>query len=121
MVSRYISNDTVFQNWGANLPWKTSRHLDKIEHEVIGAYARIEISQDVHNADQKVKCFLKVYKTYNFCGKYIFSYLFSKFLFTFTFYNFFDFYLPPPPPPPNFFSSQVIILANACKVGGRGI
>ena len=37
--------------------------MDKIEHEGMGTCARIEISQDADNADQKVKWFLKVHKT----------------------------------------------------------
>ena len=40
------------------------KRINKIEHEGIGTCARIEKSQDVDNADQKVKWFLKVYKTY---------------------------------------------------------
>ena len=38
--------------------------MNKIEYEGIGTYARIEISQDANNLDQKVKWFLKVLKTY---------------------------------------------------------
>ena len=45
--------DTVFQNWGIILPWKS---INKIEHEEIGT-----ISKDADNADQKVKWFLKVH------------------------------------------------------------
>ena len=37
--------------------------MNKIEYEGIGTCARIEISQDAHNADQKVKWFLKVHIT----------------------------------------------------------
>ena len=38
--------------------------MNKIEHERIGTCARIEISQDANNADQKVKWVLKVHKIY---------------------------------------------------------
>ena len=38
--------------------------MDKIEYERIGTCARIEISQDEDDPDQKVKWFLKVHKTY---------------------------------------------------------
>ena len=38
--------------------------MNKIEHERIGTCARIEIIQDADNADQKVKWFRKVHKTY---------------------------------------------------------
>ena len=44
----------------------------------MGIFARTEISQDTDNADQKVKCFLKVHKHANFCGKHIFNYLLSQ-------------------------------------------
>ena len=48
------------------------KRINKIEHEEIGACARIEISQDADNADQIVKWFLNVHKTYKF-----FHFLFS--------------------------------------------
>ena len=38
--------------------------MDKIELEEISTCARIEISQDSDNTDQKVKWFLKVHKAY---------------------------------------------------------
>ena len=38
--------------------------MDKVEQEWIGA--RTEISQDADNADQEVKWFLQVHKTYEF-------------------------------------------------------
>ena len=38
--------------------------MNKIEYEGIGTCARIEISQDADNADQKVKWFLKVLRRY---------------------------------------------------------
>ena len=38
--------------------------IDKIEHERMGTYARIEMSQDADDADQKVKWFMKVHKAY---------------------------------------------------------
>ena len=47
---------------GANF---TLEHL-KTEHEEKGTCAGIEISQDADNADQKVKWFPKVHKTYKF-------------------------------------------------------
>ena len=84
--------DAVFQNCGAILPEKAYR--DKFEHEEIDTCARIEISQDVDNADQKVKWFLKVDKTCKLLWEACFQF-FPKFLFMFTFYKFFD---PPPPP-----------------------
>ena len=42
--------DTVFQYWGQ---FHLGKRTDKIEHEGMGTCARIEISQDVDNADQK--------------------------------------------------------------------
>ena len=53
--------DTVFRNWGAIYFGKRTA---KIEHEGMGTCARIEINQDADNADEKVKWFLKVHKTY---------------------------------------------------------
>ena len=38
--------------------------MNKIDYKGTGTCARIEISQDADNADQKVKWFLKVHKTY---------------------------------------------------------
>ena len=38
--------------------------MNKIEHEGMGTCARIDISQDADNTDQKVKWFLKIHKTY---------------------------------------------------------
>ena len=38
------------------------KHTDKVEHGEIGTCARIEISQDADNADQKVKWSLQVDK-----------------------------------------------------------
>ena len=40
------------------------KRTDKIKHEEMGTCARIAISQDADNADQKVKSFLKVNKRY---------------------------------------------------------
>ena len=74
---------------------------DKIEHEGIGTFAGIEISQlDENNADQKVKWFLKVSKNTNFCGKHIIDYLFSQVCIHFHILLIFYSRLPPPPPPP---------------------
>ena len=56
----------------------------------MGTNASIEIGQDADNADQKVKWFMKVHKTYRLCGKHIYNHLFSKFLFRFTSCIFFD-------------------------------
>ena len=67
--------DTVFQNCGLTLPWKRT---DNIEHEGIGTCARIEISLDADNANQKVKWFLKVHKTYKLLWEAYFNYLFSQ-------------------------------------------
>ena len=51
--------------------------MNKIEYEGIGTCARVEISQDADNADQKVKWFLKFYKTYKLLweGYFHFSFL----------------------------------------------
>ena len=38
--------------------------MNKIEHEEIGICARTERSKDADNAEQKLKWFLKVQKTY---------------------------------------------------------
>ena len=40
------------------------KYIDKIKHEKIGTYAGTEINQDADNADQKIKWFPKVHKTY---------------------------------------------------------
>ena len=66
--------------------------IEKIEREEIGTCARIEISQDAGNADQKVKWFLKVHKTFKLLWEAYFQLFFPKFLFTFTFYKVFDFH-----------------------------
>ena len=47
--------------------------MSKIEHEGINTCARIEISQDAGNADQKVKLFLKVQKMYKLLWEAYFS------------------------------------------------
>ena len=70
------------------------KRINKIEHEGMGTCGRIEVSQEAENADQKVKWFLKVHKNRNFCGKHVFSYLFSNFIFRFTFKKFVDFHPP---------------------------
>ena len=57
--------------------------MNKIQYEEIGTCARIVISQDADNADQKVKWFLKVHKTY----KLLWGAYFQIFVFH-----------PPPPP-----------------------
>ena len=44
----------------------------------MGTYARIEISQDADNADQKVKGFLKVHKTYKLLWEAYFQISFSQ-------------------------------------------
>ena len=71
-----------------------------MEHEGIGNCVRTEISQDAGSADQNVKWFLKVHKTYKFVGIMFLIFFFPKLLFRFTFYQFFDFH-PPPHPPEN--------------------
>ena len=38
--------------------------MKKIEYEEIATCSRIEINEDAENADQKVKWFLKVHKTF---------------------------------------------------------
>ena len=53
--------------------------MDKIEHEGMGTYAGIEISQDADNSHQNVKWFLKVHKTYKLLLEaYLFPYLFIQ-------------------------------------------
>ena len=68
--------------------------MNKIEHEGIGTCARIEMSQDADSADQKVKLFLKVLKTYKLCVNNFFPSFYTCSHFT----NFL--FSPPPPPPP---------------------
>ena len=51
--------------------------MNKIEHEEIGTCARIEIRQDAGNADQKIKWFLKVHKTYKLLREACFRLSFS--------------------------------------------
>ena len=59
----------------------------------MGTYARSEIRQDKDNADQKVKWFLKVYKTLQtFVGSILLIIFPPKFLYWFTFYQLFDFH-----------------------------
>ena len=52
------------------------KRMNKIENEGIGICARIEMSQDADNADQKVKWFLKVHKTYEFLWEACFQFSF---------------------------------------------
>ena len=52
--------------------------MDKIEHEGMAACARIKISQDADTADQKVKWFLKVHKTYKLLWEAYFHSSFSQ-------------------------------------------
>ena len=58
--------DTVFQNWGGRGggggQFYLGKRMNKIEHEKIGTCARIEISQDADNTDQKVSEVHKAYK-----------------------------------------------------------
>ena len=49
------------------------KRTDTIEHEEIGTYARIQISQDADNADQKSKIVLKVDETYRLFWKAYFQ------------------------------------------------
>ena len=61
--------------------------------EVTSICAGTEISYDADNADQKLEWFLEVHKTYTHLMGIIFLIsFFPKFLFTFTFYKFFDFH-----------------------------
>ena len=60
------------------------KRIDNIELEETGTCARIDISQNAVNADQKVKWFLKVHKR-NIPFWEVQIYLFGKFLFRFTF------------------------------------
>ena len=87
-----MSNVTVFQNCGAILPCKT---FDKIEHEEIGTCAKIELSQDEDNADQKVKLFLKAHKTYKLLWEAYFKFLSSQIFIHVHILQIFRF--PPPP------------------------
>ena len=52
--------------------------MNKVEYEVIGTCARVEISQGADNADQKVKWFLKVHKTYKLLWEAHFQLFFLK-------------------------------------------
>ena len=49
------------------------KSMNKIEYEGIGTCVRIQISQDADNADQTVKWFLKVHKTYKLLWENLFS------------------------------------------------
>ena len=40
------------------------KRIDKIEHEEVGTCAETEISQDADNANQRIKWFPKLHKTY---------------------------------------------------------
>ena len=54
--------------------------MNKIEYEGIGTCARIEVSQNADKADQKVKWFLKVHKTYKlFVGSIFPIFFFQSF------------------------------------------
>ena len=59
-----MGGNTVFCGYLYNVKFYLGKLADKVEHEGMGTCARIEISGDANNADQKVKCFLKVHKTY---------------------------------------------------------
>ena len=67
MVSIYMSNDghCLPELWGGG-GWGVylGKHKNKIEHEGMGTYTRIELSQDADNGGSKVKWCLKVHKTY---------------------------------------------------------
>ena len=67
--------------------------MNKIEHLGMGTCARIKVSQDSDKAEQKVKWFLKVHKTYKRLWQAYFNF-FPKFLFRFTFYKIFHFHPP---------------------------
>ena len=68
--------------------------MNKIEDEEIGTCARVEISQDANNTDQKVKWSLKVHKTYKLCGKHFFQFSFFSSFYSGSFLQIFPFLLP---------------------------
>ena len=70
------------------------KRTGKIEHEEIGKCAGIEISQDANNADQKVKSFPKVHKTYKLLREAYFSDYLSPSFYSHSYLKFFDFHLP---------------------------
>ena len=56
MVSGYMSNDGhCLPELGGGGQYYLSKRMNKIEHEGLGTCARIEISQDADNVNQKVK------------------------------------------------------------------
>ena len=55
------------------------KRTDKIEHDGIGTYTRIEISQNVDNANQKVKWFPKGHKAHKLLWKACFQIFFPSF------------------------------------------
>ena len=52
--------------------------MNKIEHEGTGTCARTERIQDADNAEQKLKWFLKVHKTYKLLWEAYFQFSFSQ-------------------------------------------
>ena len=51
--------------------------MNKIEHEGTGTCVKIERIQDADNAEQKIKWFLKVHKTYKLLWEAYFQFSFS--------------------------------------------
>ena len=79
------------------------KRMNKIEYEGIGTCAKIEISQDADNADQKVKWFLKFHKAYKLLWGAYFQFSFFPSFYSgshFTDFSIFTPLSPPPPPPP---------------------
>ena len=73
------------------------KRTDTTEHKWISTCARIDISQDTDNADQKVKWFLKVRKTYKFLWEASFQLSFSPSFYSGSQFTMFRFSPPPPP------------------------
>ena len=74
------------------------KRMNEIEHDGIDTCERTEISQDSDNADQNVKWFLRVHKTYKLLWEaYCQFYFFPSFYSGSGFSNF-SIFTPPPPP-----------------------
>ena len=59
IVSRYMSNERPLSSELGQ--FYLGKRTDKIEHEGMGTFAKIEVSQDADNPDQRVKLFLNAY------------------------------------------------------------
>ena len=67
--------------------------MNEIEDEGIGTCARIGISQDADNPEQKLKWFLKLHKTYKLLLEACFQFSFSPSFYSGSlFTKFFDFH-----------------------------